>query len=73
MTLNTFKCFYFFILDVFKYDPDFEKNEAEYEEIRKEIIGGPEDDDDEEQDEDGGGEGDDDDEILVEGRYWFFK
>jgi hypothetical protein len=29
------------VLDIFKFDPDFEKNEAMYEEIRKEIIGDP--------------------------------
>lgn len=40
-------------LDVFKFDPDFEKNEAMYEEIRKEIIGdGGESSEDESDDDD---------------------
>lgn len=42
-------------LNYFKFDPDFEKNEENYEEIRKKIIGDGEDssdeDDDEEEDE----------------------
>ncbi|PAV62982.1 hypothetical protein WR25_03874 [Diploscapter pachys] len=39
-------------LNVFKFDPEFEKNEQLYEEIRKEIIG----DADESSDEEGGGD-----------------
>ncbi|KAI1714836.1 MA3 domain-containing protein [Ditylenchus destructor] len=46
-------------LNIFKYDPEFEKTEAEYEEIRNEIIGDAEDSDEEEQGGEGGGEGDD--------------
>lgn len=42
-----------FFTDIFKFDPEFEKNELEYEEIRKEIIG---DADDEEEAEGEGGE-----------------
>lgn len=41
-------------LNVFKFDPEFDKNEATYDEIRKEIIGGVDDSDEE------GGEGDND-------------
>uniref|UniRef100_A0A0R3RWN1 Tyrosine-protein kinase n=1 Tax=Elaeophora elaphi TaxID=1147741 RepID=A0A0R3RWN1_9BILA len=36
-------------LNVFKYDPEFEKNEAEYEEIRRDAIGFEEEDSDEEE------------------------
>lgn len=45
------------LTDIFKYDPDFEKSEAEYEEIRKEIIGDADDDSDGDE---AGGEGGDD-------------
>lgn len=41
-------------LNVFKYDPNFEENEAQYDEIRQEIIG---DADDSDEDEEGGGGG----------------
>lgn len=47
------------MLDVFRFDPNFEENEQLWEQIKKEILG---DDDDEDEDEDGedeGGEGDD--------------
>uniref|UniRef100_A0A914NWB5 MI domain-containing protein n=1 Tax=Meloidogyne incognita TaxID=6306 RepID=A0A914NWB5_MELIC len=40
-------------LNIFKYDPEFEKNEAEYDDIRKEIIGDADDE---------GGDGGDNDE-----------
>ncbi|CAG9530643.1 unnamed protein product [Cercopithifilaria johnstoni] len=36
-------------LNVFKYDPEFEKHEAEYEEIRRDAIGFTEEDSDEEE------------------------
>lgn len=39
-------------LNYFKFDPDFEKNEAAYEEIRKKIIGEGGDSSDEEEEED---------------------
>lgn len=41
--------------DVFKYDLNFEENEAQYDEIRREIIGDA-DDSDEDDEEGGGGE-----------------
>uniref|UniRef100_A0A914PEA3 Lethal protein 858 n=1 Tax=Panagrolaimus davidi TaxID=227884 RepID=A0A914PEA3_9BILA len=41
-------------LNVFKYDPNFEENEAQYDEIRQEIIGDADDSDEEEE---GGGGG----------------
>ncbi|PIO54160.1 hypothetical protein TELCIR_24483, partial [Teladorsagia circumcincta] len=44
---------------VFKLDPEFEKNEKQYEEIRAEIIGDDDDSDDEESEDDGIGSGDD--------------
>uniref|UniRef100_A0A183CAN3 MI domain-containing protein n=1 Tax=Globodera pallida TaxID=36090 RepID=A0A183CAN3_GLOPA len=50
-------------LNVFKHDPDFEKNEAEYEEIRKEIIGDP--DESEEEEAGAGGEESDEDETKM--------
>jgi hypothetical protein len=64
-TFNLFKILFFQVFDktlpdVFKFDPEFEKGEEEYEEIRKEIIG---DADDEEE---GGGEVEDGDEDLDE-------
>lgn len=40
-------------LDIYHFDPDYEKNEAQYEEIKKEIIG--EDDDEEEESEEESG------------------
>lgn len=49
---NCFCC----CLDVYKFDPEFEKNEATYDEIRREIIGDPDDTSDEE-DEDEENEG----------------
>ena len=54
---------------VFHLDPDFEKNETIYEEIRKEIIGDPNDssDDDDDADEND----DDDDEQKAEGLLVF--
>ncbi|GMR39553.1 hypothetical protein PMAYCL1PPCAC_09748, partial [Pristionchus mayeri] len=39
-------------LNVFKFDPDFEANEAEYEEVRKNVIGDESDSDEEEEEED---------------------
>ncbi|VDM85178.1 unnamed protein product [Strongylus vulgaris] len=44
-------------LNVFKLDPEFEKNEKQYEEIRAEIIGDADDSDEEGSDEDGEGSG----------------
>lgn len=35
--------------DVFKFDPDFEKHETEYEEIRRDAIGLPDESSDEEE------------------------
>lgn len=52
-------------LDVFKFDPNFEKNEAEYEEIRKEIIG---DADDSSEDEEG--EKEEDADVEAERNFW---
>ncbi|VDM46559.1 unnamed protein product [Toxocara canis] len=46
-------------LNVFKYDEDFEKNEAMYDEIRREIIGEPGESSDEDEDE--GESGDEED------------
>ncbi|KAK5982082.1 Pre-mRNA-splicing factor CWC22, partial [Trichostrongylus colubriformis] len=46
-------------LNVFKLDPEFEKNEKQYEEIRAEIIGDDDDSDDEESADDGIGSDDD--------------
>ncbi|CAI4232959.1 unnamed protein product [Auanema sp. JU1783] len=51
------------MLNVFKFDTDFEKNEADYDEIRKNIIGDAEDsdeDDDDDDDDEEGGEGNQD-------------
>lgn len=42
--------------DVFKLDPEFEKNEKQYEEIRAEIIGDDDDSDEEGSDENGSGD-----------------
>lgn len=41
-------CAVWIVLDVFKYDPEFEKNEAQYDEIRQELIGDPLESSDEE-------------------------
>lgn len=41
------------MLDVFRFDPNFDENELLWEQIKKEILG---DDDDEEDEEDGEGE-----------------
>uniref|UniRef100_A0A915B042 MI domain-containing protein n=1 Tax=Parascaris univalens TaxID=6257 RepID=A0A915B042_PARUN len=55
-------------LNVFKYDPDFEKNEAMYDEIRREIIGEPgESSEEEEDDEAESGEDADTEEQKTEG------
>uniref|UniRef100_A0A914YH20 Uncharacterized protein n=1 Tax=Panagrolaimus superbus TaxID=310955 RepID=A0A914YH20_9BILA len=40
-------------LNIFKYDPNFEETEKQYDEIRREIIGDADDSDDEEGEEDG--------------------
>ena len=50
-------------LDIFKFDPDFEKNEEMYEDIRKEIIG----DAGETTDEEAGEAGSDDEAQQVPG------
>lgn len=63
-----FLYFKYFILDIFKYDPDFEKEEAEYEEIRKEIIGDADDSEAEEAEE--GEEGEDEGEKPAESMSW---
>uniref|UniRef100_A0A0M3HGN5 MI domain-containing protein n=1 Tax=Ascaris lumbricoides TaxID=6252 RepID=A0A0M3HGN5_ASCLU len=54
-------------LNVFKYDPDFEKNEAMYDEIRREIIGEPGESSEEEDDEAESGEDADMEEQKEEG------
>jgi pre-mRNA-splicing factor CWC22 len=41
------------MLDVFRFDPNFDENELLWEQIKKEILG---DDDDEDEEEDGEGE-----------------
>ena len=43
------------MLDVFRFDPNFEENELLWEQIKKEILG----DDDDEEEEEEEGEGDD--------------
>lgn len=45
----------FKILDVFNFDPDFQKNEAMYSEIRQEIIGSADENSDEDEEESEGG------------------
>jgi len=54
------------MLDMFKYDPDFEENEKQYDEIRKEILGDDDDDDEDEDDDEDDDDDDDDDDDQDE-------
>ena len=37
--MSNINLFFFFALDVFKHDPDFEANEEKYQAVKTEIIG----------------------------------
>lgn len=63
-------------LDVFKVDPNFEENENEYAQIKKEILGESEDDDDDgsddsDDDDDDGESEESDEETRAQGRTIF--
>jgi pre-mRNA-splicing factor CWC22 len=66
------KIFFLLVLDVFKYDEQYEENEEKYKEIRKTILDESSDDEDEsssdssDSDEEGGGKKDDVDEEEQE-------
>jgi len=46
-----------FLIDVFKFDPDFLENEAKYKEIKNEILGSDDEEDDSDSSETGSDEG----------------
>ncbi len=54
--MTRWQIIHFVFIDVFKFDPEFAKNEAIYEEIRQEIIGDAGSSSDEEGDDDAGDE-----------------